>query len=71
MIYARLFWLYAPFFLSTHLCQNYLGNQVFGYLLYQKVMYMVGDILNQGGEWLQNPSTPQAVDNYNNFFEDN
>ena len=26
---------------------------------------MVGDILNQGGERLQNPSTPRAV---NNFF---
>ena len=31
---------------------------------------MVGDILNQGGERLQNPSTPGAVNN-NNFFEDN
>ena len=31
---------------------------------------MVGEILNRGGERLQNPSTPRAVNN-NNFFEDN
>ena len=31
---------------------------------------MVGDILNQGGERLQNPTTLRAV-NSNNFFSDN
>ena len=37
----------------------------------QSDLAMVGEILNQGGERLQNPLNAAAIDNYNNFFKDN